>query len=220
VTKYIDPENYDSSLGEDSPSYLYEYDSLGNLTEEATPESRVTDYTYVSGTNRLSQVIIRDKDINNNPVDRITAYTYWGSTYGYQVETVTDARSNVTTYNYDSATGYLTSVVPPIGNSITYVSNSMGDVTSVTDGNGNATSYQYDGIHRQTQITYPDIGAGQKTKVFAWTCCGLDSVTDENGRVTKYDYDQYTHRLWKVHEDGLPPSEIPRVMLGQRPARP
>jgi YD repeat-containing protein len=45
------------------------------------------------------------------------------------------------------------------------------------------------------------VGAGQKTKTTAWTCCGMDSVTDENGRVTKYEYNAYTHNLWKVHED-------------------
>jgi RHS repeat-associated protein len=206
VTKYIDPENSDANPNDTGtpsptcPGYLYQYDSRGNKTEETTPEGRVTDYTYYAGTSRLYQIIVRDQDVNGNPVDRITSYTYWDATYGFQVKTTTDARSNVTTYYYDSNC-YLDYVDPPLGNNLQYTCNSVGDVTAITDGNGNTTSYQYDGIHRQTQITYPDIGAGQRSKTSTYTCCGLDSVTDENGIVTKYEYDQYTHRLWKTHED-------------------
>jgi len=206
VTKYIDPENSDANPTETGtpspgcPGYLYEYDSRGNKTRETTPEGRVTDYTYYAGTSRLYQVIVRDQDVNGNPVDRITSYTYWDMTYRFQVKTITDARGNVTTYYYDSNC-YLDYIDPPLGNNLQYTCNSVGDVTAVTDGNGNTTSYQYDGIHRQTQITYPDIGAGQKTKTTSYSCCDIDQVTDENGIVTKYEYDEYTHRLWKVHED-------------------
>jgi RHS repeat-associated protein len=206
MTKYIDPEDSDANPNDtgtpsaNCPGYLYQYDSRGNLTEETTPEGRVADYTYFAGTSRLASVIIRDEDVNGNPVDRTTSYTYWDSSKAYQLKTVTDARGNVTTYYYDSNC-YLDYIDPPLGNNIQYTCNSVGDVTAVTDGNGNTTSYQYDGIHRQTQITYPDIGAGQKTKTTTYDCCGIDQVTDENGIVTKYEYDQYTHRLWKTHED-------------------
>jgi RHS repeat-associated protein len=205
MTRYVDPENSDAgetgTPSENCPSYHYQYDSLGNLTEITTPENRVTDFTYASGTNRLSQMIIRDQDLSGNPVDRITSYAYWDATYGYQLKTVTDARNNTTNLAYDSATGYLTTVTPPIGGATTFGSNDVGDVSSVTDGNSNTTSYQYDGIHRVTQVTYPDVGAGQKTKTFTWTCCGLDQATDENGIVTKNEYDAYTKWLWKTHED-------------------
>jgi RHS repeat-associated protein len=204
VTQYCDAENYDPGLGEFSPSYHYLY-ATGDLTQVTTPEGRQTDYDYTDPvthqtTRRIYKVTVHDQDVSGNPVDRITQYDYWGAGDGYQLKSVTDARNNTTTYYYDS-NGYLDYIDPPLGNNIDYTCNSVGDVTAITDGNGNTTSYQYDGIHRQTQITYPDVGNGQKTKTFAWTCCGLDQVTDENGIITKYEYDQYTHRLWKVHED-------------------
>jgi RHS repeat-associated protein len=204
VVQYCDAENWDPDLGEFSYSYHYLYAS-GDLTRVTTPEGRQTDYDYTDPvthqtTHRIYKVTVHDQDINGNPVDRITQYDYWGAGDGYQLKTVTDARNNTTTYYYDSY-GYLDYIAPPLGANIQYTCNSVGDVTAVTDGNGNTTSYQYDGIHRQTQITYPDIGAGQKSKTLVYTCCGLDSVTDENGIVTKYEYDQYTKRLWKVHED-------------------
>ncbi len=210
VTKYIDPENYDVGQGFYGPGYVYGHDTRGNKTGEWTPEGRVTGWTYYSGTDRPYQVIVHDTDINGNPVDRITTYTYYPGTdpayRRYKLYTMTDARSNVTTYYYDSATGYLDYVDLPGGNvppakDVDYTYNAVGDATAVTDGNGITTSYQYDGIHRQTQITYPDVGAGQKTKITDYTCCGVDQVTDENGRITKYEYYAYTNRLWKVHED-------------------
>jgi hypothetical protein len=52
-------------------------------------------------------------------VDRITSYTYWDATYGYQVKTITDARGNVTTYYYDGNC-YLDYIDPPLGNNIQY----------------------------------------------------------------------------------------------------
>ena len=189
------------------PGYVYTYDGNGNKLSEVTPQGRETDYAYYSGTNRLYTKTLKDKDRNGNSVNRVTTYTYYGSTKAYQVDTVTDACSNVTTYDYSTSTGYRISMTPQVGNATTYGYNDMGDTTSVTDGNNNTTSYQYDNIHRQTQISYPDVGNGQKTKTTTWTCCGKTSETDENGVVTKYYYDEdqtpavHDHRLWKVVQD-------------------
>jgi len=201
VTKYIDPENYDPVLGDASPSYLFTYNACGDPAGTTSPEGRAIDATYVAGSRRLSSVTIHDEDINGSPVDHTTYFTYYGAGYGYQLETITDARGNTTTLYYDSQTGYLTTVDPPLGNNWTFTSSLSGDITSVTDGNGNTTSFSHDGIHRLTQITYPDVGAGQKTRLFDWLCCGLESVTDENGMVTRFQYDPYTHSLTRVIED-------------------
>ena len=170
----------------------------------------MTDFTYVTGTNRLSSIIIRDQDISGDPVNRTTSFTYWDSSYGYQLKTITDANNNTTTIYYDSTKWYLSSMDPPLGNDWTFTTNDVGDVTSATDGNGNTTSYGYDNLHRVTQVTFPDIGAGQKSQSFTWQCCGLTQVTDENGVVTKYEYDFYTKWLKKVTENygGTNPSPI------------
>ncbi len=199
VTKLIDAENWTGSTST-SPAYLYSYDSLGNVTSVTTPEGRVAEIAYVPGTKRPSSITIEDEDINGDPVDRTTSFTYWGSSLGYRLKTVTDARNNTTTLYYDS-NAYLDYIDPPLGSDIEVTCNSVGDITAVTDGNDNTTSYVYDGIHRLEQITYPDVGAGQKSKYFDWTCCGLDQVEDENGIITKFLYEDDTDRLWKVIED-------------------
>ena len=79
---------------------------------------------------------------------------------------------------------------PALGNATTYTYSDMGDVASITDGNNNTTSYQYDNLHRLTQVTYPSVGNGQKTKTTTWGCCGKTQETDENGVVTKYYYEE------------------------------
>ena len=207
VTKYIDPENYVAAQGSGSPGYAYQYDGRGNKTKETTPEGRVTDYTYYSGTDRLYQVIIRDQDLSGNPVARTTSYVYYSGSdplyCRYKLYSVTDAAGNATYYYYDT-NGYLDCTIQsgdPNGYVTEYTANAVGDIVAVTDPNLHTTSYEYDGIHRQTRITYPSVGAGQKSRVTSWTCCGIYSVTDENGVVTKYEYNAYTHNLWKVHED-------------------
>ena len=153
--------------------------------------------------------MVTDADVNGNTVYRTTSYDYYQYTTPpdvdpdyelYQLKTVTDDEDNVTTYDYTS-NGYLYTVTPAVGNATTYDYNAGGDATKVTDGNGNDTSYAYDNLHRLTTTTFPDIGAGQKTRTTAYTCCGEDTETDENGVVTKYEYEQYTKRLKKVTQD-------------------
>jgi YD repeat-containing protein len=84
VTKFIDAENWTGSPST-SPAYLYTYDGLGNLTDMVTPEGRVAEIAYVTGTKRVSSVTIEDEDINGDPVDRITSFGYWGSGTGYRL---------------------------------------------------------------------------------------------------------------------------------------
>ena len=86
VTKYIDPENSDanpSDTGTPSPNcpgYTFTYDSYGNLTHAATPAGRSMDIAYTPNTPRPTTVTIHDADINNNPVDRVTHFAYFGAT--------------------------------------------------------------------------------------------------------------------------------------------
>ncbi len=217
VTKYIDPQNSDASPSDTGtpsptcPGWKFEYDNngdgahLGRLTKITHPEypaARYTTFSYFSSTSRLYSVTVNDLDRNGLPYEHTTWFN-WGP--DYQLSYICDALGNETRIYYDS-NGYLDYVDLPGGNvppakDRDFTADAAGNITAVTDGNGNTTSYQYDGLHRLLQITYPDVGSGQKTKTFTWNCCGLDLVTDENGVQTKYEYDQYTKRLWKVHED-------------------
>jgi len=201
ITKLIDAQNYDPTLGSASPSYQFQYDAYGFPTQVSTPEGRVTNLTYVPGTDRVTSIIVQDEDINGNPVQRTTSFAYWDASKAYQLRTVMDACGNMTTFYYD-ANCYLDYIEPPLGSNIDVTANSVGDIVSITDGNGNTTSFGWDGIHRLTQVTYPDIGAGQKSISLTWNCWHLlDQVTDENGVVTKLEYDPYGKWLRKVTED-------------------
>ena len=125
----MDPENADGNPPSGTcPGYVYTYDSNGNELSEVTPQGRETDYVYYSGTNRLYTKTLKDKDRNGNSVNRVTTYTYYGSTKGDQVDTMTDACGNVTTYDYSTSTGYRISETPQVGNATTYGYNDMGDV--------------------------------------------------------------------------------------------
>ena len=201
VTKYIDPENYDSALGDASPGTCYTYDGLGNLTRAVSPAGRETDYTYYQGTNRLYQATLQDQDVNGNAVARTTTYTYTDASLGYQVQTGTDANGHTTSYAYDATTGYLTSVTSPLGDVTSYAHDDAGNVTSIEDANGNIAWFEYDGLHRVTQTTYPDVGNGVSTVTTVWSPAGATQVTDENGVVTKYDYDPHTYRPTAITQD-------------------
>jgi len=83
------------------------------------------------------------------------------------IQSITDAQSNVTSYNYD-ARGNRTSVIDPI------------------NGSTHPTSFTYDIMNRLTMITYPDGTSGS----FGYDYRGRRiSATDQNGKTTTYAYD-------------------------------
>jgi len=80
------------------------------------------------------------------------------------IHTITDAQSNVTSYEYDL----------------------RGNRTAVVDAQQNRTTFAYDLGNRLTSITYPDTTSVS----FAYDTRGRrTSVTDQNGKVTSYAYD-------------------------------
>jgi len=149
VTKYIDPENSDanpSDTGTPSPTcpgYVLQYDTAGNLFHVATPENRSADILYTM--HRPTSVTVHDADINGNPVDRVTQFAYYGKDKGYELQSVTDARANVTSFDYDPQHWCLPTTVTVPGNRVwTFTPyTSTADIQYVTDPNGNQTSYTY-----------------------------------------------------------------------------
>ena len=211
VTKYIDPQSSDanpSDTGNPSqncPGYTFTYDSYGNLTHAATPTGRSMDIVYTSNTPRPTTVTIHDADINNNPVDHVTHFTYYGANKGYQVQTVTDDRGNVTSFDYDitnSNWALPKSVTAPGNRTWTFTPYAThSDIQTITDPYGNQTGYTYDALHKPNQIFFASIGNGTPMVALVRSCCGLGTFTDENGIITASNYDPNSQQLDSTVED-------------------
>jgi RHS repeat-associated protein len=152
------------------------YDASGNLTartelDTSTSESRTWSYTY----NSVGQVLTADGP--RTDVADVTTYTYYTCTTGYQcgqVETITNALGQVTTYN-------------------TY--NAHGQPLTITDPNGVVTTLTYDPRQRLTSRT---VGSEQTTFEY-WPTGLLKKATLPDGSYIEYAYDA-AHRLTGVND--------------------
>jgi len=156
----------------------YTYDANGNaltrtVTDAATSTSRTWTYTY----NSYGQVLTADGP-RTDVLDK-TTYTYYACTSGYQcgqLNTVTDAAGNVTTYN-------------------TY--NAHGQRLTITDPNGVVTTLTYD-----LRLRLASRQVGTELTSFAYYPAGLlQKVTMPDLSYVQYTYDA-AHRLTGI-ADGL-----------------
>jgi len=101
-----------------------------------------------------------------------------------QPATVTDANTQVRTFNYGAA-HRLTSITQNGKTLLAIAPDAIGRIGSATNGNGYTLSYTYDGLNRPLRVTYPD-GSFTENQ---WGCCHLDSQRDRAGNVTTFAYD-------------------------------
>ena len=152
----------------------------------------------------------------------VTKYTYTSTN---NVATITrgfgTSLAETTTYNYDPATHFLTSIVDPLGHTIvSYTYDAQGRVKSEADGTGVTTTYQYDTLGRlikvfdptltgitnfiqytyndQDQVTQVTTPTGTITYQYDPTTHRLTSTTDLNGNTTQYTYDAASGNLTNV----------------------
>jgi RHS repeat-associated protein len=164
----------------------FTYDASGNaltrtITDPSTTTSRVWTYTY----NAYGQVLTVDGP--RSDVSDVSTYTYYTCTTGAQcgqVNTITDATGQITTYN-------------------SY--NGHGQPTQITDPNGIVTTLAYD---LQTRVTdrcvnglLPACSGGELTHFTYWPTGLLKVVTLADGSNLNYGYDP-AHRLNQI-TDGL-----------------
>lgn len=156
----------------------FTYDGSGNIltktvSDPASSTSRTWTYTY----NAVGQVLTIDGP--RTDVADTTTYTYYSCTTGIQcgqVNTVTDAAGNFTTYN-------------------TY--NAVGQPLTVTDANGVVATLTYDA--RQRLKTRQ---VGTETTTYDYYPTGLlQKVTQPDSSFVQYTYDA-AHRLTGI-ADGL-----------------
>jgi len=113
-----------SSIQENTGTWYYGYDKLGQLTRATAPDGEVTVYTYDLSGNRTS--VVTSEGVENYNSNELNQYTAYGSA----------------TRTYD-ANGNLISQVDESGTT-TYVYDYMDRLVMVTEPDGTVTQYAYD----------------------------------------------------------------------------
>jgi RHS repeat-associated protein len=181
----------------------YQYlSTLSALPTLITEPLKQTAYQYYAGTNNVQTKTITDTTVTPN-VSRIWTYTY--NSYG-QVLTVDGPRtdvSDVTTYTYYTCTtgtqcGQINTVSNALGQITTYNSyNAHGQPLTITDPNGVVTTLIYDARQR---LRSRQVGAD--TTGYTYYPTGLlQTVTLPDSSTVTYAYDG-AHRLTDI-TDGL-----------------
>jgi len=160
-----------ATITETNRTTSFTFDGSGNvltktITDTATGGTRTWTYTY----NGYGQVLSADGP--RSDVSDVTTYTYYSCTTGYQcgqINTITNAANQTTTYN-------------------TY--NAHGQPLTITDPNGVVTTLTYDARQRLTSRQ-----VGSETSSFSYWPTGLlKQVTLPDGSYVQYTYDA-AHRL-------------------------
>ncbi|MGD9159363.1 MAG: FG-GAP-like repeat-containing protein [Desulfobacteraceae bacterium] len=159
-------------------------------------------YTYYNNNGFPETIAKSGIDADGNAIEQITQYKHYGE-YGTDIwrvdlETVTGAATGITrkmTYDYDSKGNVIskifwrTELLPY--NSITYINDDYGNVTSVIDARENETIIDYD----LATETYPSsiINAENHEILKTWDYRfgREDQVRDENENWTDYEYDAF-----------------------------
>ncbi|MBI3245681.1 MAG: VCBS repeat-containing protein [Deltaproteobacteria bacterium] len=174
----------------------FAYDAFGNKTSETDPLGVVTIYVNDANGNVLSSTKAGVqttqfqydsarrlvKTIDALGQEEVTTYSLVGD--GRKPATVTDARGQVTRYDYD-ARGNLIGKTLPDGSAETTSYDAENRVVSRTDRDGRTTSFQHDALGQQMKITHPDGASSTST----YDAVGrVATRTDERGNATTFSY--------------------------------
>ncbi len=142
-------------------TWTYEYDELGRLTREISPDPA----TGAAGTNSPEMSYIYDAEHN--------------------VIAETDKLGNVRRFGYDNLYRRI-SDTDENGDATLSTFDLVGNLKTLTDPVGNETEWFYDGLNRVTQ----EENQLDDSRFFQYDLVGnLLEKTDRNGRVTRFDYD-------------------------------
>lgn len=146
----------------------YTYDALGRTLNVALPGgSGSSTYEYVKNTVKVTDPAGKWKKYESNGLGQLVKViepnpaggTDLETTYAYnirgQMTTATMTRGGTTqvrTFNYDLATGRLSSVTKPETGTLTYTYNTDGTVQHAVDAKNQRTSYTYDTLKRVTNV--------------------------------------------------------------------
>ncbi|MBN8491307.1 MAG: tandem-95 repeat protein, partial [Burkholderiales bacterium] len=204
----------------DRQTTQFVYDELGRVRREidALGHATVTAYDAVghtvSVTDRRGFVTSREYDHAGRLV-KLWEPAPIGSTdpnerpltqFSYDAQgnllTVTDARGNVTSYEYDEL-NRRTKVIDMLGRATHTRYDANGNVTLVEDARGNITRYSYDALNRQTGM----VDARRQSQLIEYDALGnVQKTIDAKKRETLFGYDALS-RLVKVTQPDPDPTD-------------
>jgi len=214
LTSSVDPNGYNTT---------YQYDVLGRPTRINYPSSLGFDaYTYndtanyviVTNENGWKTIQIYDGLARLSRIDRfLNGVSYSNQTYTYnwqdKVTTLTDARGNVTTYQYDLI-GRTTKIIEPILTTTQTVYNTLNSTILSIDEQGNNACKVYDRLNRLLSvIEYSNSTCGRValngqyyvTNYYYDEIGDLRKLTTSNSQTTTYTYDSVNRLAQTSHPD-------------------
>ncbi|MEI8165721.1 MAG: DUF6531 domain-containing protein, partial [Chloroflexales bacterium] len=180
--------------------YTYDSDNLIGVTD---PDGKTTSYTY-DANHRLQTITDQNNHLYlenrydsqgrvewQRSVDNVSTLAYSYATDGSGFTVVTDGRSNIWRYSYDSA-GRVIEERDPTEKAILYGYDARGNRNTVTDRRGFTTSYSYNTDGTLRSVTDPL----NHTSIYTYdvTLKVITSEQDALGRVTTHGYDTRGNR--------------------------
>jgi len=174
----------------------YAYDALGNQTSITDPTGVTSTLEYDANGNRTALIdgLGNRSVFTFNGLNKPTSMTHAGEaspryaisyTAEAEVETLTDANGDITTYNYDCM-GNMAQVVDAHGQTTDFGFDAVGNLSGITLPNGNLVQLDFDGSNRMTGRTGPDGG----TWGYGYSLNGLiDRFTSPDLRAVVHDLD-------------------------------
>jgi len=185
----------------------FTYDGIGNIESVTDAEGNKKEIDY----NGYKQKV----EVREHLKDGRIRTTKYGYTKNGQLETKTLSNGAIYTKVYDTARDIVSKSlviqeIDPLGNSILYTYDKVGNKISETDKRGNVTTYTYDSQKRVVSkidplntSTYYEYDANGK--LIKESFLRLDNYDDYNYEdvITKYEYDENSNMVKKTEPNGL-----------------
>lgn len=210
---------------------LYEYNGLGQVTQETDELGRVTVSTYDPQGKLLS---VRDPDghvtvstynsalkvSETDPLGRVTHLAYDAANHQ---TAITDNAGGVTRFEYDAA-GNKTALVDPVGNRTEFVYDgnnrlirqidplgkatrstydAAGNLARILDRNGRTREFQYDALNRRTREQWLDSTGVVRTMNFTFNALGLMTGASDPASTLTFNFD-VLNRLQSSTQSNVP----------------
>lgn len=175
------------SIMTDKTEIEFEYDIDGRLetktiTDANTSDEQVWTYTY-NMEGRLATANGPRTDVSDT-----TTFTYHESG---DLESVTNALSQITTYDDYTGDGRVGTITEPSGIETEFVYTARGWIDTITRA-GLESAFEYDGVGNLTQVTYPDSSIVEFTYDDAHRLIG---ITDHDGNEQVFTLDAAGNRI-------------------------
>ena len=200
-------------IDEENRAVNQTFDNKDRVAQRTYPEGNRSLFEYDDVTQQITKITQKAKSttfFSATPADIVVQATY--DTSCRKIKTVTDARTNVTTWTYNSTTCTLTSIEQPQvpnpenANALTkpttsFLYNTLGQITQITDPTNRIVAFDYD-TNKYRWHRYANPAGLNLTTTYAHNLQGdIISVQDPRLNVTSYTYDKM-RRLKQIDASG------------------